>query len=155
MKHKLILLSLLFVSLLQAQEKKESYSFSLQQAIAHALEHSYSSINANRDIASAKQKKWETTAAGLPQINAGLDYQNNFELQKSLIPAEFFGGNPGEFAEVAFGTKHNMNAHANLSQLIFDGSYIVALQASKTYLKYYENAKQKTNTEIKEMVVNA
>ena len=48
-----------------------------------------------------------------------------------------------------------MNAHANLSQLIFDGSYIVALQASKTYLKYYENAKQKTNTEIKEMVINA
>lgn len=155
MKNKLILLFILSVSLLQAQEKKESYSFSLQQAIDHALEHSYSSINANRDIASARQKKWETTAAGLPQINAGLDYQNNFELQKSLIPAEFFGGKPGEFAEVAFGTKHNMNAHANLSQLIFDGSYIVALQASKTYLKYYENAKQKTNTEIKEMVINA
>jgi outer membrane protein TolC len=155
MKNKLILLFILSVSLLQAQEKKESYSFSLQQAIDHALEHSYSSINANRDIASARQKKWETTAAGLPQINAGLDYQNNFELQKSLIPAEFFGGNPGEFAEVAFGTKHNMNARANLSQLIFDGSYIVALQASKTYLKYYENAKLKTNTEIKEMVINA
>ena len=135
MKNKIVLTFLLLVSILQAQDKKVSYSFSLQQAIDHALEHNYSSINANRDIASAKQKKWETTAAGLPQINASVDYQNNFELQKSVVPAEFFGGNPGEFAEVAFGTKQNMNARASLSQLIFDGSYIVALQASKTYLR--------------------
>ncbi|TBX70713.1 TolC family protein [Flavobacterium silvisoli] len=155
MKHKFVLTLLLFAGLLKAQEKPQSYSFSLQQAIDHAVQHNYSAINANRDIEAAKQKKWETTASGLPQINAGLDYQNNFELQKSLIPAEFFGGNPGEFAEVAFGTKHNMNAHANLSQLIFDGSYIVALQASKTYLKYYENAKVKTSSEIREMVINA
>lgn len=155
MKNKLIFTFLLIVSSLQAQDQKQSYSFSLQQAIDHALQNNYAAINANRDIDAAKQKKWETTASGLPQINAGLDYQNNFELQKSLIPAEFFGGNPGEFAEVAFGTKHNMNAHANLSQLIFDGSYIVALQASKTYLKYYENAKIKTASEIREMVINA
>lgn len=146
---------LLLVGLVQAQEKQESYSFSLQQAIDYALQHNYTVINANGDIAAAKQKKWETTAAGLPQINAGLDYQNNFELQKSVVPAEFFGGNPGEFTEVAFGTKHTMLARATLSQLIFDGSYIVALQASKTYLKFYENAKQKTNIEIKEMVINA
>ena len=50
------------MSFLQAQEKKESYSFSLQQAIDHALQHNYSIINANRDIEAAKQKKWETTA---------------------------------------------------------------------------------------------
>ncbi len=155
MKNKFLLTLLLLVGLLQAQDQKEAYSFSLQQAIDHALEHNYTVINANRDIASAKQKKWETTAAGLPQINAGLDYQNNFELQKSVVPAEFFGGNPGEFTEVAFGTRHNMNARASLSQLLFDGSYIVALQASKTYLKYYVNAKQKSNTEIKEIVINA
>ncbi len=48
-----------------------------------------------------------------------------------------------------------MVANGRLSQLIFDGSYIVALQASKTYLKYYENAKQKNSTEIREMVINA
>jgi outer membrane protein TolC len=48
-----------------------------------------------------------------------------------------------------------MNARATLSQLLFDGSYIVALQASKTYLKFYENAKQKTDVEIKELVINS
>jgi outer membrane protein len=155
MKNKFLITLLLLTAILKAQDNQESYSFSLQQAISHALQHNYTVINANRDIVAAKQKKWETTAAGLPQINAGVDYQYNIEIQKSVVPAEFFGGNPGEFTEVAFGTKQNMNARATLSQLIFDGSYIVALQASKTYLKYYENAKQKTNTEIKEMVVNA
>jgi outer membrane protein len=159
---KLFLIPLLFfVFTTQSQnssnsgQTKQNYSFSLEQAIAHAIANNYSSINAGRDIESSKEKKWETTAMGLPQINAGLDYTNNFVLQKSLVPAEFFGGEPGEYAEVAFGTKHNMVAHATLSQLIFDGSYIVALQASKTYLKYYENAKQKTDIEIREMVTNS
>ena len=145
MKNKILLAFLLFMSILEAQEQKQNYSFSLQQAIDYALEHNYSVINANRDIASAKQKKWETTAAGLPQISAGLDYQRNFEIQKVIFAGQ----------EIPLGTNHSMNGHANLSQLIFDGSYIVALQASKTYLKYFENAKQKTNVDIKEMAINA
>lgn len=145
MKKNLLVIFLLFVGLSQAQDKQESYSFSLQQAINHALEHNYTAINAGRDIESAKQKKWETTATGLPQISAGLDYQKNFEIQKA-----FFNGQ-----EIPLGANHSMTARTTLSQLIFDGSYIVALQASKTYLKYYENAKQKTNTEIREMVINA
>lgn len=156
MKNNLILTLLLVVSSLHAQEKKESYSLSLQQAIEHAIKNNYSAINANRDIDVAKQKKWETTAAGLPQINAGVNYVNNFELtQQGAAGGGPFGGNPTDVLTFAFGTKHNMNAAVTLSQLIFDGSYIVALQASKTYLKYYENAKQKNNTEIREMVINA
>jgi outer membrane protein len=155
MKKILLLTFTLFALSANAQETKKSYTFTLQQAIDYALEYNYSVINSGRDIEAAKQKKWETTAMGLPQINAGVDYANNFVLQKSVVPAEFFGGNPGEFAEVAFGTKHTMVARSTLSQLIFDGSYIVALQASKTYLKYYQNAKQRTDIDIKEMVINS
>jgi outer membrane protein TolC len=155
MKKLLLIPLVVFAFTARAQDAKKSFNFSLEQAISHALTNNYSVINAGRDIESSKEKKWETTAMGLPQINAGLDYSNAFVLQKSVVPAEFFGGKPGEFAEVAFGTKHTMFARATLSQLIFDGSYIVALQASKTYLKYYENAKQKTDIEIKEAVINA
>lgn len=153
MKQTIIITLLLFVGFANAQEK-EKYTFTLDQAIEHALQNNYKAINASRDIESAKQKKWETTASGLPQINGTVNYQNNFVLQKSVVPAEFFGGNPGEFQEVEFGTKHNMIANASLSQLIFDGSYIVALQASKTYLQYYQNNKLKTDNEIREMVTN-
>jgi outer membrane protein TolC len=152
---KLSLFLLLACLGIQAQETKKSYSFSLQQAIEHALQYNYAAKNSGLDIEAAKKKKWETTASGLPQINAGLDYTNNFVLQRSLIPAEFFGGQPGEFAEVAFGTKHTMLARSSLSQLIFDGSYIVALQASKTYLAFYETSKKKTDIEVRQMIINS
>lgn len=155
MKQKILLITLLFASFMQAQEKKENYSFSLDQAINHALTNNRSAINAGRDIEMAKKKKWETTASGLPQINGLVSYQNNFKLQTSVIPAEFFGGLPGEFAEVTFGTKHNATGSLSLSQLLFDGSYIVALQASKTYLEFYQNYKKKTDTDVREMIINS
>ena len=155
MKNKIIVTLLLFASVMQAQEEKKSYTFSLDQAVTHATTNNRSAINANRDIEMAKKKKWETTAAGLPQINGSISYQNNFEIQKSLIPAEIFGGQPGTFQEVAFGTKHNATGNLSLTQLLFDGSYIVALQASKTYLQFYENSKKKTDIEVREMIINS
>ena len=146
----LITLLLLVVGA-QSQNTKQSYSFSLEQAISHALTNNYTAINAGRDIEAAKQKKWETTAAGLPQINGSLDYQYYIKQPITLVDFD----NDGNFDEFVFGTKQNATAKATLTQLIFDGSYIVALQASKTYLKYYQNAKQKTDVEVREMVVNA
>jgi outer membrane protein TolC len=140
---------------LMAQEQSQSYAFSLKEAIDHAIQHNYSAINANRDVEAAKKKKWETTTMGLPQISGNVNYQDNFRLQKSLIPAEFFGGQPGEFIPVTFGTKHNMTAALTLSQLIFDGSYLVGLQSAKTYLKISENAKVKTNQELREIVTTS
>lgn len=147
---KLASLFLLIVALAaQSQTNPQSYSFSLQQAISHALTNNYQAINATRDIASAKQKKWETTASGLPQISANVNYLNNFKIQQNQFTVN------GQTTTLSFGNYNSADASLQLSQLIFDGSYIVALQASKTYLKYYENAKQKTNTEIREMVINA
>lgn len=157
MKKTLLIVLLAFTTSINAQQKSTipSYSYSLNEAIEYALTHNYSAINASRDIDAAKKKKWETTTIGLPQINAAVGYQNNIKLQRSLIPAEFFGGQPGEFAEVAFGTKQNMAASTSLSQLIFNGSYLVGLQSAKVYLQISENAKIKTNQEIREMVINA
>jgi outer membrane protein TolC len=48
-----------------------------------------------------------------------------------------------------------MIGNATVSQLIFNGSYIVGLQSAKVYLQISENAKIKNNQEIREMVVNA
>ncbi len=152
MKIKIFAVLLLLPVLLKAQEQPQAYAFTLKEAIDHAIQYNYSAINANRDVEAAKKKKWETTTIGLPQINGNVSYQDNFRLQQSLIPAEFFGGQPGEFIPVAFGTKHNMNAVVTLSQLIFDGSYLVGLQSAKTYLKISENAKVKTNRELREIV---
>jgi outer membrane protein TolC len=152
MKSNLVLSLLLCFTVGYSQEKT---SFTLDEAIKFALENNYTAINAARDIAAAKKRKWETTTIGLPQINAKVDYQNFLKQPVSLIPAEFFGGNPGEFAEVAFGTKQTINATATLNQLIFDGSYLVGLQSAKVYLEISENAKVKTDIEIRKAVISA
>ena len=153
---KLLLIPLVFFALTaKSQATKQNYSFSLDQAITHALTNNRSEINAGKDIEIAKKKKWETTAMGLPQINGAINYQDNFKLQTSLLPAQIFGGPAGEFAEVTFGTKHNGGGSLSLSQLIFDGSYLVALQASKTYLQFYQNYKVKTDSDVKEMIINS
>jgi len=153
----LILLTAVFLSYGQEyyQQQNSSYTFSLQEAINFALENNRNVKNADLDIEAAKQQKWETTATGLPQINAAVDYQNWLKQQVSLIPAEFFGGEAGDFAEVAFGTKQNMTAFATLTQKIFDGSYLVGLQSAKVYLQISENAKTKTDLEVRKAVINA
>jgi outer membrane protein TolC len=154
MKNKLILIFSLLVSItVVSQENKQR--FSLQEAIIFALENNRTSKNAQRDIQAAKQEKWETTATGLPQIDASIGYQNFLKQQVSLIPAEFFGGNPGEFSEVTFGTKQSVNAVATLNQKIFDGSYLVGLQAAKVFLEISKNAKVKTDLGVRKSVINA
>jgi len=135
--------------------QEDQLSFSLNDAIKYALENNYTIVNSERDIEAAKKQKWETTATGLPQISATIEYQNWLKQQVSLIPAEFFGGNPGEFAEVAFGTKQNVNATATLNQLLFDGSYLVGLQSAKVFLEISKNAKLKTEQEVRKAVIDA
>ncbi len=150
MKTKILLL-ILFPVLLWGQEN----NFTLQEAIAFAENHAYAIKNADADIAIAEKKVWETTTMGLPQINAKVDYQNFLKQPVSLIPAEFFGGQAGEFAEISFGTKQNINASATLTQLLFNGSYLVGLQSAKVYKEISESVKTKTLTAIKESVTNA
>ncbi|MBT8265424.1 MAG: TolC family protein [Bacteroidia bacterium] len=152
MKNLVILfICLVFSSSLFSQDQ----SFSLQEAIDHALENNRTAKNAARDIEAAKKQKWETIATGLPQISASVDYNYWLKQQVSLIPAEFFGGNPGEFAEIAFGTKQTLNATAVLNQKIFDGSYLVGLQSAKVFLEISKNAKEKTDLEVRKAVINA
>ena len=149
MLHKFIIFWL-FAASLNAQENK--YSFTLQEAIGFAIKNNRAIQNAERDVKIAVQTKRETTAKGLPQINANIGYNNWLEQQVSLIPAEFFGGAPGQFAEVLFGTKQTMNSAVTVKQKLFDGSYLVALQAAKVFLEISKNSKEKTINEIGKIV---
>lgn len=134
---------------------QETSSYSLEEAIAYALENNYSAINAERDIIDAQKQKWETIAEGLPQISGALSYQNQLKQPVSLIPAEFFGGEPGTFQPITFGQPQQANATATLKQQIFDGSYIVGVQATKAFLDYSQNNKEKTAQEVIKAVVEA
>jgi len=129
--------------------------FSLEEAIDFAHSNNKMALNSQSDVRMAELQKWETTATGLPQISADISYNNWIEQQISLIPAEFFGGMPGDFIEVAFGTQQTVNGTVTLKQKLFDGSYLVALQASKVYLEISKNAKEKTLSELRKVVTNA
>tara|TARA_R110000850_G_scaffold277058_1_gene421913 strand:+ start:156992 stop:158332 length:1341 start_codon:yes stop_codon:yes gene_type:complete len=153
--YKIILTGLLFISALGLAQEREFYSFSLEEAVNFAIDSNYTAINARRDVTAALKQKWETTATGLPQISAAVDYRNNLKQPVTLIPAEFSGGEPGTFTPVVFGVPQTMTATATLNQLLFDGSYIVALQASKTFLEYSKNLEEKTTSVIRNEVINA
>ena len=174
MKRILVAVSILFLTAASAQEK--TMTFSLDEAIKFALENSYNTKAARNDSKSAKEKVWETTTIGLPQINAKVDYQNFLKQPVSLLPAAAFDNTtstvetveqyfnlqansrptaPEGFIPVVFGTKQNMNASVTLTQLLFDGSYLVGLQAAKTFLKISNQAEEKTELITREAVINA
>src|SRR5699024_9594548 len=85
---------------------------------------------------------------GLPQINADADYNYNIKQPVTLVPGEFMGGEPGSFMPLTFGTKQSASANITLTQMIFDGSYLVGLQAAKVFLDYTDNNAQKAAVEI-------
>jgi len=152
---KILILALAGFYFAPLQAQQSSYSLSLEQAIALAQDSSYASLNARREMTRALKKKWETTATGLPQINGSISYNNNIKQPVTLIPGEITGGAPGSFTPVIFGTEQNATAQATLEQLIFDGSYLVGLQAAKTFLDFSKNAYEKTQIEVEKSVVNA
>ncbi|MDA8657587.1 TolC family protein [Flavobacteriaceae bacterium] len=129
-------------------------SVSLEEALAFGEQNNRTIQNANLEVQKAYKDKWSTIAIGLPQISANANYQNFIELPTSLIPAQFFGGNEGDFAEVQFGTPQTMDAGVTVQQLIFDGSYLVGLEASRIFLAISENILEKTLLEIRKNIVN-
>ncbi len=150
MKIKLILLATLLTSFAWSQTYPESLS--LEEAIEFGMKNNRSIINADREILKAKKERWKTIAIGLPQISSEINYQNFLEMPVSLVPAEFFGGEVGTFRELTFGTKQNMIGSVKMEQLLFDGSYLVGLEASRVYLKISENLFEKTNLEVKKLI---
>lgn len=140
-------------SIITAQDPPKN--FSVKEAINFALENNAKILNAKLEVDKAYKEKWKIISEGLPQIKADFNYTNFLELPVSLIPAEFFGGQEGDFAEVSFGTEQNLVGSARISQMIFDGSYIVGVKATETYLKFSDNALEKTNLEVEKSVNNA
>tara|TARA_X000000950_G_scaffold76667_1_gene95976 strand:- start:1268 stop:2605 length:1338 start_codon:yes stop_codon:yes gene_type:complete len=150
MKIKFLIIFSLFLANTSGQNLPESLS--LNEAIEFGLSNNRSIINADREILKAKKERWKTIAIGLPQISSEINYQNFLEMPVSLVPAEFFGGQMGTFSELIFGTEQNMIGSVKMEQLLFDGSYLVGIEASRIYLKISENLFEKTNLEVKKLI---
>ena len=134
---------------------QNQYSFTVDEAVVFALENNKNSIYAEKNVLISQKEKWETIAVGLPQISSFFEFNNRIKDPISLIPAEFFGGNEGEFAEISFGTKQSISGELILNQLLFDGSYLIGLQSIELFLQLSSQAKIKTDLEVKRQVINA
>ena len=147
-----VLVTLMALSLpLHAQVK----DFSLTQAREYAVEHNYQARNAVIDIAIAAAQIRENIAGGLPQVEASVGYTNFINLATQLIPAEFFGGEPGTFMEVQFGTKNNASAQGQISQLLFNGAYFVGLRVAKEVKLMSELQLEQVQKDVQQAITNA
>ena len=123
----LLMMGLLILGV-QADAQKIN-SFSVLQAVDYAKQNSVQVKNAMLDILIQQQTNRDITSIALPQINGSGSVTDYLVVPTTLVPAQFFGGNPGEFAPVKFGTKWSAGANLAVSQLIFDGQVFIALKA--------------------------
>ena len=118
-------------------------TLSIDEAWQYAIENNVNSKKAKIDRTIADQKVKETTGIGFPQINAQAKYTDNIK-----IPVVVFG-----WQEFEMGFKQNITSGITVSQLLFNGSYLVGLQSAKAYKETAALAEEKTNISVKEGVL--
>ncbi len=122
---------IIFTALLQNIQAQDVQKFSLEEAVMYAHENNNDVKNAQLVHKSSDYEIGEILSIGLPQISASVNVTSNVVVPKTPVPGEFFGGEPGSFAFVAFSPKHQGNLNITLDQLIFDASYFLGLKAAK------------------------
>ncbi len=138
----------------KAQQADTVAAFSLKQAIDYAQNHQVSILNARIDEDIAKNTVKQTIGIGLPQVSGNANFQDFIKLPTSLLPGEFFG-QPGTQIPVQFGVKYQSSVGLELNQLLFDGSYLVGLQASRTYKELSNKNLTRTRIETSVAVTKA
>lgn len=148
MKKTLIGLFMLISLFAHSQGTDSVMQFSIKQAIDFSFQHQKDVLNSQLDVEIADAQVKETIGMGLPQISGELDLKDFFEIPTSMIPNEFFGGEPGTYTPVQFGTQYNASAGLKATQLIFEPSYIVGVKAVRTYKDLSTKNLQRTKIDI-------
>ncbi|MDP3468114.1 MAG: TolC family protein [Daejeonella sp.] len=134
MKYKYLTLILFLFSALHARAQLTDTvaHFNLQEAIEYAQRNQSAIQNAKIDEEIAANTVKQTIGIGLPQVSGNLNFNDFLKVPTNLLPGEFFG-QPGTQVPVQFGVKYQSAFGLEVNQLLFDGTYLVGLQASKTY----------------------
>lgn len=156
-KHRqILLLAWMFLCGAFIAAAQEPVKLSLQDALKMALQYNTDILNSELDLKMAQKKVWETTASGLPHIDAKSAYV--FTPKVPTLPASFFGPsddpNADPNATIELGVKQNITTDITVSQLIFSGAYFVGLQATKVYYGLTKQNAEKTRLDVIETVIN-
>ena len=166
MKRFLPLVILLLSTAALAQET--SQSFTLDQCIEYALKNSINVQNSVLDEQIASAKVRETIGLGLPQISADASVVYNPKLQRFFSTYTGSGGFLGDLSSVPglqpgdvvaarnfFQLQSSGSGSIGINQLIFNGSYLVGLQASSVYKDLAVKQGIQTKEQIIQQVMKA
>lgn len=159
------LLMITVLAALGASAQTEAKTFTLRQCVDYALSNNTSIKNATIDEYIATAKVGETTALGLPQIYGTLGLQHSNPLRAIFgegtgEPSLFTGSTvipKGQVYSIPnfFQLKNGVEASLTVTQLIFSSSYIIGLQAAKTYKQLSTISKENTQIGVVENVTKA
>jgi outer membrane protein TolC len=146
-KHLLFVL-LIFPLGIMTSGAQEPLPLSMEQAVKMAHEKNTSVLNSKLDLQISERKIKETIAIGLPQLSFKSAYTF-----LPVVPTIVFGDDPNA-QPIELGVKHNLTSDLTASQLIFNGSYIVGLQASKVLNNLALQNNEKTLLDVNESVIS-
>lgn len=157
MKAKILSKWLTMSLLLTSNFSFSQQNFSLREAVDYAVKNHFNIRNAQLDILNAEARVNEIKGIGLPQINGNFGYTNNFIIQRIFIPARTFDPTAPEGSVIAaqFGVKNAGQAGIGLSQILFDGSYLLGLKAADVYKELSKKALVQTKQQSAENVTKA
>lgn len=151
---KIQIILLIFITLGSASisNAQDTLRLSLNEALKIAQANNLSIRNSQLDLKSAQKKIWETIALGLPHVDGTAKYQ--FTPTVPTLPASNFDPKAASNAVIELGVKQNIVYDLTVSQLIFNGAYLIGLKASKVYYNLSEESLEKSILEINESVIN-
>jgi len=133
-------------------------TFSLDEAIAHAMTKNLDIANGRLAIEDAEQQIVERRSVGLPQLNGSLEYNYYPQVPIQSLPEEFaaaFGLPAGEPVEVSFLLKNNFTAGLSANSLLFDGTYFTGLKAARLLRDYTQMELNATEEKVRNNVMDA
>jgi outer membrane protein TolC len=142
-----------FAAVLLGGANLNAQDFTIKQAQDFAVENFHQSVNAGLDIKKSQKKIWETTAIGLPQVSGSGSYRHAIDQELNFDGMDL-NAPENAFMKI-FGADNITQGKLDATQLLFDGSYIVGLQAAKTYLELSQNQKIKTDIEVRSNVTSS
>lgn len=135
----------------KAQEKKE---ITIESAKAYALNHSKNKMNDGLEVEKAELKVKEYLGLLLPQVNADLSFTHFGKLPSSIIPSNTFPGQTEDLV-TTFGTPNNVSANINLSQIIFNGSFLIGVKGAQEYVELSKKELALNDEQIIDQVIRA
>jgi outer membrane protein len=149
-----ILAAVICASLLVGNARAQT-SVTLQNALEYALANSEVVKQARIDIETVAQKVVETKAGALPKVDINSSVTGNILVQQFVLPAQAFGGAPGEFIAIKAGQTWSAMSQVQLSQQIFNKQVFTGLKAAKSSVEFYElSAKMSEENVMQQVAAN-